>query len=138
MSTEENKALMRRSGDALNQQNLAAYYELIAPDVVVHDHATTMQGLEALKQFVTMYFSAFPDAQYTIEDMRAEGDSVFARYTVQGTHQGNLMGLAPTGKQVSILSMVIVRYANGKAVEIWYNYDRLGMMQQMGAIPPME
>ena len=135
MSTEENKALTRHAYELANQRNWAAFYELIAPDFVLHNASMTIQGREGYKQFLSMYFTAFPDAQSSIEDMIAEGDTVVVRQTFRGTHQGDLMGIAPTGKQISATGIVITRIANGKAVEQWTNYDDLGLLQQLGVIP---
>jgi steroid delta-isomerase-like uncharacterized protein len=137
MSTEDNKALVRRLMDANNQRNWTVYYELVAPDFVFHDASTTLQGQEAYQQRLSMFYTAFPDLQYTIEDLIAEGDRVVARYTTQGTHQGALMGMAPTGKQVSGTGIIIYRFANDKYVEGWANFDALGMLQQLGVVPSM-
>jgi steroid delta-isomerase-like uncharacterized protein len=137
MSTEENKVLVRRLFDAINQRNWTGYYKLIAPDFVFHDASRTIQGREAYQQLVSMLYTAFPDMHYTIEDLFAEGDRVVARYTIQGTHQGALMGIAPTGKPISVTGIIIYRFANGKYVEGWYNGDVLGMLQQLGVVPSM-
>jgi steroid delta-isomerase-like uncharacterized protein len=137
MSTEDNKAHVRRGFEAVNQKNLAVFDELLTPDVVFHNASTTMEGLEAYKQFLSMYMTAFPDLHFTIEDMIAEGDTVVARFTTRGTHQGNLMGIPPTGKQVSGTGMFIDRIVNGKAVEQWFNTDDLGLLQQLGVVPTM-
>ncbi len=135
MSTEDNKALTRRAFDALNQRNWTAFYELIAPDFVFHDASTTIQGIEAYKQFLSMYYTAFPDLHFIVEDLIAEGDRVVARYTASGTQQGALMGIPPTGKQTITTGILIVRIVNDKAVEDWLNFDALGMLQQLGVIP---
>jgi steroid delta-isomerase-like uncharacterized protein len=135
MSTEDNKALMHRAYDALNQKNLAVLDEVYAPDLVVHIVSTTIQGLEAFKQGLSLFLTAFPDARFTIEDMIAEGERVVVRYTFRGTHTGNFMGIAPTGKQVTQTGITINRFANGKAVELWGNVDDLGLLQQLGAVP---
>ena len=135
MATEDNKALVRREFEAFNQKNWAAFYELVAPDIVLHDASTTIQGLEAYKQFVSMYNAAFPDLHFLVEDLIAEGDKVVTRYMAQGTQQGALMGIAPTGKQVSVTNILITRIANDKAVEQWLNFDALGMLQQLGVVP---
>ena len=137
MSTEDNKAHVHRGFEAVNQKNLAVFDELLTPDVVFHNASTTMQGLEAYKQFLSMYMTAFPDLHFTIEEMIAEGDTVVARFTTRGTHQGNLMGIPPTGKQVSGTGMFIDRIVNGKGIEQWFNTDDLGLLQQLGVIPPM-
>ncbi len=135
MSTEDNKALTRRAYEALNQRNWATFDELAAPDLVLHNASMTIQGLEAYKQFLSMYFTAFPDLQFTIEDMIAEGDTVVVRQTARGTHQGNLMGIPPTGKQVTVSGIAIVRVLNNKGVEEWFNGDDLGLLQQLGVVP---
>ncbi len=135
MSTEDNKALMHRAYDALNQKNLAILDEVYAPDLVVHIVSTTIQGLEAFKQGLSLFLTAFPDARFTIEDMIVEGERVVVRYTFRGTHTGHYMGIAPTGKQVTQTGITINRFANGKTVELWGNVDDLGLLQQIGAIP---
>lgn len=135
MSTEDNKANVRRGYEALNQRNLAVFDELLTPDIVFHNASTTIQGLEAYKQFLSMYITAFPDLHFTIEDMIAEGDFVVVRQTTRGTHQGNLMGIPPTGKQVSGTGIFITHIVNGKAVEQWINGDDLGLLQQLGVVP---
>jgi steroid delta-isomerase-like uncharacterized protein len=111
---------------------------LIAPDIVLHDASTTSQGLEAYRQFISMYVTAFPDLHFMVEDLIAEGDRVVARYTGQGTHQGDLMGIPPTGKQITVTNILITRIANGKIVEQWLNFDALGMLQQLGVVPAPE
>ncbi len=136
MSTEENKALDRRfTEEVWNRGNLAVVDELMSADYHEHD-PTIPAGSEGFKQFVLMYRSAFPDVNFTIEDQIAEGDKVVSRWTARGTHKGELMGIPPTGKQVTVTGIVIGRYANGKLVEGWSNYDALGMLQQLGAVPP--
>ena len=135
MSTEENKALTRRAYEALNQRDLAAFYELLTPDFVLHDASTTIQGLEAYKQWISLYFTAFPDARLTLEEMIAEGHKVVVRQTFRGTHTGELMGIPPTGRQATVTGITINRMANGKIVEDWANFDALGMMQQLGVVP---
>ena len=137
MSTEDNKANVRRGFEAVNQKHLAVFDELLTPDVEFHTASTTMQGLEAYKQFLSMSITAFPDLHFTIEYMIAEGDTVVVRYTTRGTHQGNFRDIPPTGKQVSGTGMFIDRIVNGKAVEQWFNGDDLGLLQQLGVIPPM-
>src|SRR2546428_11983152 len=136
MSTEDNKAQARRAYDAFNQGNLTAYYELFTPDFVLHNASMTVQGLEAYKQFLLMYLAAFPDARLTLEDTIAEGDKVVTRQTFRGTHTGDLMGIPPTGKQVSSTGIIITRVANGRAIEQWNNYDDLGLLQQLAVVPP--
>jgi steroid delta-isomerase-like uncharacterized protein len=138
MSAEENKAIYHRwAQEVFNRGDLSVVDELIDPSFVDRAPALPGQapGAEGVKQVFTLYRTAFPDIQATIEDLIAEGDKVVARLTVRGTHPGELQGIPATGKQATITAIDIVRIANGKFVEHWAQYDQLGMMQQIGAIP---
>lgn len=136
MSTEENKAILRRCfEEGWNQGNLAIFDELIATDFLYH--APETRGLEAFKQLTTAEMAAFPDLQITIEDMIAEGDKVVVRYTFRGTQEGETQGIPPTGKHVTVTGICICRCAGGQIVEEWENWDDLGLLQQLGAIPPL-
>jgi steroid delta-isomerase-like uncharacterized protein len=136
MSTEDNKALARRYvEEVFNQKNLATVDELNTPDFVLHNASTTIQGREPYKQYLSMLFTAFPDLHMTIENMIAEGDIIAERVTLRMTHKGDYMGIPPTGKQATITAIYILRFANGKGVEVWANSDDLGAMQQLGVIP---
>src|SRR5947209_5246280 len=107
MSEEENKAIMRRYEEAVNQGNLDLIDEVIAADYVGHEPDEDLHGPEGVKQFITMFRSAFPDLHLTVEDEIAEGDRVASRFTVRGTHQGELMGIPPAGKQVTVSRITI-------------------------------
>ena len=136
MSTEDNKAIVRRGLETVwNQKNVARVVEHLDPEFVSHDPTMTIQGLEQYQPFVTMYLSAFPDLHFTIEDQIAEGDKVVTRWTAHGTHLGPFMDIPPSGKQGAVTGITIDRLANGKVVESWYNFDALGMMQQLGVLP---
>jgi steroid delta-isomerase-like uncharacterized protein len=137
MSTEENKALARRWAEIFNQANLDLVDEIYAPDCVLHDPTMPedTRGVEGAREFYSMYRSAFPDTEITIEDQVAEGDKVATRWTAHGTQQGEMMGVPPSGNRVEVAGMTISRSEGGKIVEEWNNYDALGLMQQIGAIP---
>jgi len=110
--------------------------ELFALNFVYHDPASgeDWHGPESVKQYATMLRAAFPDLHYTVEEQITEGDKVVTRYTASGTHQSELMGIAPTGNRVEITGISITRIENGKIEEIWEKYDTLGMMQQLGVV----
>ncbi|SRR6266849_4286673 len=132
MSAEDNKALARRGfEETMNQRNLAVLDELHVPDFVFHAASRTIQGREPFKQFISMFLTAFPDLHVTIEDMIGEGDRVVVRFTYGGTHKGDFMGIPPTGKQVAVTGISIMRVANGKFLEEWINTD---LMQQLGVV----
>ncbi len=137
MSAEENKALARRWAEIFNQANLDLVDEIYAPDCVLHDPTMPedTRGVDGAREFYSMYRSAFPDTEITIEDQLAEGDKVATRWTARGTHQGELMGVPPSGNRVEVAGITISRIEGGKVAEEWDNYDALGMMQQIGAIP---
>jgi steroid delta-isomerase-like uncharacterized protein len=140
MSAEENKALVRRYVEEfVDQGNLDLSEEIFAPDFVRYGAGPDQNaGVEDLKHFFVMLHSGFPGFQSTIEDLFAEGDKVMLRFTFHGTHQGEFMGIAPAGKQVTMSGIDIFRIAEGKIVELWNQEDVLGMMQQLGAIPEPE
>lgn len=139
MSTEENKALtLRLIEEVINQGKLSTIDELIAADAVDHSLPPGLPpGREGVKLFLGMIRTAFPDIHETVEDIIAEGDTVVTRTTWRGTHQGALLGIAPTGKQVSVSGIDISRVASGKFVEHWQSADDLGLLQQLGVIPAM-
>ena len=135
MSTEENKALLRRLFEEVwNQGNLAAVDELLAADYVLHDPAQLIRGPDGFKAYVSAFRAAFPDTHATIEDQIAEEDKVAMRFTVRARHRGAFQGLPPTGKQVLLSGIDIQRIADGKVAENWVNLDVLGMLQQLGVV----
>ena len=138
MSVEDNKAIERRViEEVFNQGKLEIIPELLSQDYVYHGPGgMEFKGPEGFTQFVSMFRNAFPDINLKIQDMVAEGNKVLTRFTGSGTHQGELMGIPPTGKQVATSGMVVVCVENGKCVEAWENFDQLLMLQQLGAIPP--
>ncbi len=141
MQPEENKVITRRFLEEIFAGgNLELVDELFAPNFVLHDPSVLQEvrGLEALKQYITMYRTANPDTRFAGEDQIAEGDRVVTRWTGQGTHQGELMGIPPTGARVTVTGISIDRIAGGRIEETWVSYDALGMMQQLGVIPPSQ
>ena len=129
------KALSRRIFEEVwNKQNLSVADELIASNFVDHDPQSSVQGLEGYKQFVRYYLTAFPDSHFTVEDEISEGQMVVTRWTVSGTHTGNLGAIPATGRRISVTGISCGRVENGKMVEGWTNWDTLGMMQQLGIL----
>ena len=136
MSTEENKAIIRRHVEEFwNQGKLDVAGELHATDYVFHDSTSPeMRGTEAYNQFAITYLTAFPDLHFTIEDLIAAGDQVVQRWSCVGTHQGELMGIPASGKPVSVANNAFGRIEGGKIAEWWSCPDTMGMMRQIGAI----
>jgi steroid delta-isomerase-like uncharacterized protein len=110
--------------------------EVYAPDLVWHEPDQDVRGLEEAKRFVQMYKTAFPDLHVTVEDAIAEGDRVVTRWTMRGTHQGEVEEFGPpTGRQIVLKGITIHRLEDGKIVEEWERYDNLSAMQQLGLAP---
>jgi steroid delta-isomerase-like uncharacterized protein len=141
MSTEENKAIVRRMYEEWNKGQeaaVAALEEHYAPDYVYHGSGGFGDmDLAAMKQVTPAFWTAFPDQHMAVEDLIAEGDKVVWRYTWRATHQGEFMGIPATGKVVTVTGIAICRFVGGKEVEHWSNADVLGLMQQLGALPQM-
>jgi len=137
MTTATNRAIVHRFvEEAYNAGNPALLDELCAADVVIHDPAQpAVRDLQALKELWSAQRAAFPDVRTAIEDLVAEGDRVAKRFTVRGTQTGEFNGLAPTGRQFTLAGIDILRISEGKIREIWYAYDMLGVLQQLGVLP---
>jgi predicted ester cyclase len=143
MSTDQetsNKATFRRFVDAVNTGDAELISktidEVVAPDVLIRTPLPIeATGAQASKQVWAMLLRGLPDLHLTIEDLIAEGDKVVARNSVTGTHQGEYMGLPPTGKSVTYNEIFIVRFAGGRIVETWGVVDVLSQLKQLGVIP---
>lgn len=138
MSAEENRAVMRRHFEqVVNEGKLDLIDEIIATNYVGRDSSAPeeVHGPEGMKEYISMYRSAFPNLNATIEDQIAERDKVVTRYTARGTHQGDLMGIEPTGRRIEVPGIQIDRFdESGKIVEEWNQYDAMGLMQQLGVM----
>jgi steroid delta-isomerase-like uncharacterized protein len=135
-----NKATAERLCDAVNsgEAELIAKTidELVAPDAVIRTPLPIeTTGAEAVKEVFARLLSAYPDLHITIEDLIEEGDKVVSRNTVTGTHQGEHLGVPPTGKSVTYNEIFIARFAGGRIAETWGVADVLSQMRQLGAIP---
>jgi steroid delta-isomerase-like uncharacterized protein len=135
--TDNETAVRRLFEEAWNEGNLEIAEELLHPNVVVHDPALPeeIRGVDGFKELVSTYRWAFPDLRFTIEDLFSTDDKVAYRWQSEGTHQGELRGLAPTGNHGSVTGINIDRFVDGKFAESWVQWDNLGLMQQLGAAP---
>jgi predicted ester cyclase len=125
MSAQENKAFIERYFGALSGKD--------KPPAVVDQYVSDSD--QELKEHIAFFEAAFPRYELIADDLIAEGDQVCVRTTFRGTHEGDLMGLAPTHKSATISIMLIYRIADGKIVEHWMVADQMSLMQQLGAIP---
>jgi steroid delta-isomerase-like uncharacterized protein len=137
MSTEDNKALVRHFYDEVfNNKNMAGVDAFVAPNIIDHSLPPGAPGeIEGVRQTITMFLTAFPDLNLTLEDIIAEGDKVVVRWTMRGTHQGASLGMPPTGKQFTLPGISLLRLDGGMAAETWVSYDQLVMLQQLGLAP---
>ncbi len=136
MSTEENKALVRRFYEEIDKGNLASMDEIVAEDYINHNPPPFPgpPGREGLKTAFKIFWDATP-GYHKIEDMIAEGDKVVTRLTAYGTHVSEMFGIPPTGNQLTMTAIAIHRLTDGKIVEHWSEKDNLGFMQQLGILP---
>ncbi len=129
----QNKDVVQRYWDGKwNERRPEILDELQTPDVVYHGTSMEMKGIKEYKQVYSSYLSAFHDTQVNVEDLIAEGDKVMTRVTCSFVHKGELEGIPPTGKTLTISLFTVFRLVDGKIVEEWEIIDELGMMMQLG------
>ena len=138
--SDANKAIVARLyEEVFSQGDLELVDELVSPDLVNHSVPPGLPpGIEGFRQQASMIRDGLPDLRTNVDDMIAEGDQVVTRWTGTGTHQGEMMGVAPTGNTIVVSGIGIHRIANGKVVEHRDVFDQLDFMQQLGAIPGPE
>ena len=135
--SETNKALIRSLfEEAVNKGNLNVVDENLSTDYVYREPTVgERRGTANMRELITMYRNAFQDMKLTIDQQIAEGDTVVTRWTATGIHRGELFGVPPTGRTVSVQGVLVSRIVNGKVVEENELYDALGMMRQLGVVP---
>ena len=133
MSKEQNLAALGKFAEAVNTGNFDLFREAVAPDCVDHDPAPDQgPGPEGYRKFFSAVRAAFPDLAVGLDTMVADEESIAFAYTMNGTHRGVLMGIAPTGKTMKIRGVQISKFGDGKMVERWGSSDQLGMLEQLG------
>ena len=134
---EKNKAFIKAfNEDFWNKHNVAAFEKYHTTDFIAHYPDGDMNA-EQFKGLCQAYFSAFPDLYVKADDLIAEGDKVVKVWTANCTNTGDFMGIPATGKQIVVTGMEVFRIADGKIAENWVIMDNLGMLQQLGVIPPL-
>ncbi len=123
--------------EAFNQGNLAVVDELVAPDGISHHLSWGIPANRmGLKQLIAMFRTAFPDLHCTIEDEIIQGDKVAAHWTMRGTHKGPFLGNPPTSKPIAAQGLIYARIENDQVIENWILVDQMGVLQQLGLVPP--
>lgn len=135
---EQSRRLLEES---FNEGKLDVIDQVVAPDAQNHDPAMparlrSLRGPQSQRQTVEMYRAAFPDVRLTVDEVIDAGDKVALRWSAEGTHRGELEGLAPTGKRVLVTGISVDHWQDGKIVESWTQWDNLGLARQLGAAPP--
>ena len=121
---------------AFNNGNLEVANEYLAEDFVRHDpDMGEVRGREKYKEFIEMNRTAFPDYHETIDNIITQGDTVMYRWTLRGTQEGEFMGVAPTGNEIEVTGMIDMRLEDGRITELWGNFDALGLLKQLDAVP---
>jgi steroid delta-isomerase-like uncharacterized protein len=136
MANQQNEEIARRAFEMFNSGDTSGAAEIIADGAVSHDPALPeeMSGPEGFAQAVQGYRTAFSDLTLTVEEMFSDGDYVCSRWSSSGTHDGDLMGIPPTGKHASVTGIGIDKIQDGKIVESWTEWDNAGLMQQLGLV----
>jgi steroid delta-isomerase-like uncharacterized protein len=133
--SEANKTVIRRLiDDFWNKQNFSIVDELCTPEMIYQNDGASLRRQEVKALFVQIR-TAFPDMRISIDDLVAEGDKVAVRWTSYGTHQGELLGIPATNRQMTMTGLTIYRIAGGRVVEAWSNADSLGVLRQLGVVP---
>jgi len=139
MSVEQNVALAKRwFQEVWNEGRVETVYELFSAEGIAHGQEgaeAELRGPEQFEAFVRKIRGAFPDIAITVEDVFGDGDKVALRWSATMTHSGNTLGVPASGRKVQSRGITMVRFADGKVVEGWDNWDELGMMKQIGAFP---
>ena len=132
----QNEALIRQVLELINDRNLDAAFEFYAPDYIYHGPGgQELSGRDGIRGLWAVFLAAFPDLHSTVDDVISEGDKLVLRWTIQGTHTGEFLGIPASNNQISLAVTEIFRIADGQLVEAWDQYDRLDLMEQIGGIP---
>jgi predicted ester cyclase len=133
----DNKAILLRAMERYDAGDLDGYMELYAPSIVLHGYSPEpLTGWEQVRGFYESFFAAFSDVSLRSEDELVDGDKVATRFTLGVTHTGEFWGAAPTGARATASGITILRFDGGKCVERWSSFDFLGLLMQIGVVPP--
>ena len=137
MTAESNKLLMNSFTDFINTASGDLATDLISPNAIFHvpGRPEPLQGPSGYLTIIGMMRTGFPDIQWTLEELIAEGDKVAARFTMRGTHKGSFFGVPPSGKKIEVKAMNFYRITDGQIIEEHGQPDLLGLLQQIGAAP---
>jgi len=135
MSAESNKLLARRTMEALDKRDLDGAVAQCAPNCCFHGWAPETLDANGYKAAMSALLAGFPNSRFIVDDMVAENNLVAVRHSLRGTHNAEFQGIPATGKDVTVNAIVMFRFENGAAAELWLNADFVGLMQQLGVMP---
>lgn len=132
----DNKAILLQAIENFGRlETREKYFDLYDDHAILRGYVGVEPGIESIKQFYAQFWTAFPDSKIEVEDLIEDDDKIVCRFVVNATHNGDFMGVPPTGKPVAVPGITILRFADGKCVERWSQADWLSVMMQIGAIP---
>ena len=134
MAEKHETSVRRLIDEAWNKGNLKVIDEVCAPDIVNNDPMNPVRGLEAQRGLVKKYRTAFPDCRLDVDEIFSASDKVVVRWRYSGTHQGQLEGIAPTGRRVNGTGLTIYHFMGDRIQQVFANWDALGMLQQLGVV----
>ena len=137
MAPEENRQLIARVYELLNARDLDAAFALYTSNYVYHGPGgQELRGRDGIRGLWAQFFTAFPDLHATVDEVIGEGDRWMVRWTIRGTHKGEFPGIAvPTGRRIELPVLELFRISDGQLAEAWDQYDRLHLLEQLGAVP---
>ena len=138
MAQNENVAAIESAVEQMNAGNVDGYLELYADNLTVHGYPPGVEGKAGVSEFYRSFRSGFSDFELTVEDVLTDGDKVAGRYTIRGTHGGELMGVPASGNKVELDGQSFFRFENGRVVERWQAMDAVPLLIQIGAMPAPE
>ncbi len=136
MSTEKNLALINQVLELINNRNLDEAFELYDLNYIYHGPGgQELKGRDGIRGLWELFLAAFPDLTSTVDEVISEGNRVALRWTIRGTHTGELFGIPASNKSITLPITEVFRVENGQLAEAWDRYDRLHLMEQIGAAP---
>ena len=136
MPFSDNEAAVRRAGDQWNAGNLDGYLDLYDERIQLHGFTPEPMNKAEVTEFYRGILAAFPDAKLEFHDVFGNDEKLVIRFTMTGKHEGDFMGVPATGRDIALPGTTILRFEGSRAVERWSQADMLGLLVQLGAIPP--
>ena len=137
MTAAANETNLQRAFEAWNARDLDGYLELYDDSIKLHGYSPEPMGKSAVRGFYQMIHHAFDGPKLTFHDVFSNGDRLAVRFTMTGTHRGEFLGVAPTGRNVAVDGITVLHFKNGKCVERWSSVDTYAWLAQLGAVPPL-